>query len=168
MPKALLLLLTAFAAVPALAVEVGAAAPPIEGPGLVDARPVSLAALRGRVVLVDFWASWCGPCKVSLPEMNALRQELIAMGYGPRFEVIAVNVDEEPKAALKFLSRHPVTYPLVSDPRGRLPAAYQLPTMPSSYLVGADGRIVQVHSGYKPGDAGKLKAEILRLLGAAS
>ncbi len=150
-------------------IEPGAVAPATAGAGLIDGKPTSLASLRGRVVLLDFWASWCGPCKLSLPELEQLRGELHAMGYAQRFEVLAVNVDTDAKAATRFIDRHPVTYPLLADPDGRLPQAYALPTMPSSYLIGADGKIVEVHSGYKPGDAQKhLKPAILKLLGGAS
>lgn len=165
MARRALLLALGLLAPPAWALEVGAPAPAVQGPGLVDAKPVSLASLRGKVVLLDFWASWCGPCKVSLPEMDRLRAELHAQGHAQRFEVLAVNVDQNPAAALKFLAKHPVSYPLLSDPAGRLPELYGLPTMPSSYLIDATGRVVAVHSGYKPGDAHKkLKPEILALL----
>lgn len=153
----------------ALALDAGAMAPITAGPGLIDGKPVSLASLRGRVVLVDFWASWCGPCKISLPEFEALRGELHAAGHAQRFEVLAINVDTDAKAATHFLSKHPVSYPLLADPAGKLPEVYALPTMPSSYLIGPDGKVVEVHSGYKPGDAQKhLKPAILKLLGAAS
>jgi thiol-disulfide isomerase/thioredoxin len=151
----------------ALAVEVGAPAPPTVGPSLIDQKPLSLAALKGRVVLVDFWASWCGPCKVSLPQMQLLRDELYAQGYGARFEVLAINVDDKTDKALKFLSKQTLTYPMLSDPAGKLPEAYALPSMPSSYLIAPDGRVHAVHAGYKPGDAqAKFKPEILQLLGA--
>lgn len=153
----------------ALAIDVGAMAPVTAGTGLLDGKPTSLANLRGRIVLVDFWASWCGPCKVSLPEFEQLRSELHAMGYAQRFEVLAINVDTDAKAAMRFLSKHPVSYPLLADPAGKLPEAYALPTMPSSYLIGPDGKVVAVHSGYKPGDAQKqLKPAILKLLGGAA
>ena len=153
----------------AFAIDAGAMAPATAGSGLLDGKPASLANLRGRVVLIDFWASWCGPCKVSLPELEQLRSELHAAGYSQRFEVLAINVDTDAKAAKRFLDRHPVSYPLLADPAGKLPEAYGLPTMPSSYLIGPDGKVVEVHSGYKPGDAQKhLKPAILKLLGAAS
>lgn len=172
MPKFVLaaaLLIAGGISTQALALDVGAMAPITAGPGLIDGKPTSLAGLRGRVVLVDFWASWCGPCKVSLPELETLRSELHAAGYAQRFEVLAINVDTDAKAATRFLARHPVSYALLADPAGKLPEAYALPTMPSSYLIGPDGKVVEVHSGYKPGDAQKhLKPAILKLLGAAS
>jgi thiol-disulfide isomerase/thioredoxin len=150
------------------AIDVGAVAPNVSGVGLVDEKPVSLSALRGRVVLIDFWASWCGPCKVSLPELNTLRGELIQAGHGDRFEIIAVNVDTNAKAALRFLNKQPVDYPLIGDAQGTWPQAFDLPTMPSSYLIGPDGRVAEIHSGYKPGDAEtSLKPAILKMLGAA-
>ena len=163
------LLIATGVSTPALSIDAGAMAPATAGRGLIDDKSTSLASLRGRVVLVDFWASWCGPCKVSLPELEALRSELHAMGYAQRFEVLAINVDTDAKAATRFLAKHPVSYPLLADPAGQFPGAYALPTMPSSYLIGPDGKVVEVHSGYKPGDAQKhLKPAILKLLGSAS
>ncbi|HUP91259.1 MAG TPA: TlpA disulfide reductase family protein [Solimonas sp.] len=148
----------------ALAVNTGDAAPEVAGPGLLDGKPVKLSALRGKVVLLDFWASWCAPCKVSLPELDALRRELHAMGYAGRFEVLAVNVDTQPADGRRFLETRPVAYPVLSDPAGAAAAAFALPAMPSSYLIGADGRVAAVHSGYRAGDAARLKAGTLALL----
>ena len=112
-------LLIAFLCLPLLAqsapVSVGQQAPAIDLP-LLPAGPenIQLADLRGKVVYVDFWASWCGPCRVSFPLLEKIRTEL-----GPRgFEVLAVNVDEFEEDARKFLLELPVSYPVAYDPQG--------------------------------------------------
>ncbi|MCB1846629.1 MAG: TlpA family protein disulfide reductase, partial [Halieaceae bacterium] len=121
----------------------------------------SLAALRGKVVYLDFWASWCGPCRVSFPQLEQLRQEL-----GPRgFEVLAVNVDEVEPDALRFLAQLPVSYPVVRDGSGATPAAYGILGMPTGYLIDRDGVVRLVHQGYRKSDGEVLRASILELLG---
>ncbi|MFP5305934.1 MAG: TlpA disulfide reductase family protein, partial [Gammaproteobacteria bacterium] len=89
---------------------VGEPAPPAAGAALAGDGMVTLSALRGRWVLVDFWASWCGPCKLSLPALEALRTELHAQGYRERFEILAINVDTDPELGRRFLKVRPVSY----------------------------------------------------------
>ena len=151
------------AAAAAAAVAVGDSAPPVSLPLLAASSPgtESLAALRGKVVYLDFWASWCGPCRVSFPQLEQLRQEL-----GPRgFEVLAVNVDEVEPDALRFLAQLPVSYPVVRDGSGATPAAYGILGMPTGYLIDRDGVVRLVHQGYRKSDGEVLRASILELLG---
>ena len=145
------------------AVAVGDSAPPVALPLLAASSPAtgSLAALRGKVVYLDFWASWCGPCRLSFPQLEQLRQEL-----GPRgFEVLAVNVDEVEPDALRFLEQLPVSYPVVRDGSGATPAAYGILGMPTGYLIDRDGVVRLVHQGYRKSDGEVLRASILELLG---
>ena len=145
------------------AVEAGDGAPDVVLPLLVDdgSASQSLAALRGKVVYLEFWASWCGPCRVSFPQLEQLRAEL-----GPRgFEVLAVNVDEVEADARRFLQQVPVSYPVVRDASGATPAAYGILGMPTGYLIDRDGLVRLVHQGYRRSDGEALRAQVLELLG---
>ncbi len=146
---------------PASAVEPGDKAPAFAISLLGGDGKLSLADYRGKVVWLDFWASWCPPCLKSIPDLEALRKQMPA----EHFQIVAVNLDQDPTKALKFLEKHPVGYPSGSDPRGALPEKFELETMPTSYLIDRDGRIAKVHEGYKKGDIEKIRAEITALLG---
>ena len=122
---------------------------------------LSLAELQGKVVYLDFWASWCGPCRKSFPVLEQLRQQLGSQG----FEVLAVNVDEFEADALQFLTELPVSYPVVRDGSGTTPKAYGILGMPTAYLIGRDGVVRLVHAGFKTSDVEKLRVEIIKLLG---
>lgn len=147
-----------------LAVETGDTAPDFALPllGASDGTTLALGDLRGKVVYVDFWASWCAPCLVSIPLLNELRERYVAEGKA--FEVFAVNVDSDPEDGIEFLLDEPVGYPVVSDPEGATPALYQVPGMPTSYLVDPAGRVRLVHSGFKRSDIELIEAEVIKLL----
>jgi thiol-disulfide isomerase/thioredoxin len=142
-------------------VAVGQAAPAIDLPALpANTAGVTLEELRGRVVYVDFWASWCGPCRISFPLLEDMRTEL-----GPRgFEVLAINVDEFEADALKFLAEVPVSYPVVRDASGTSPQAYGILGMPTGFLVDRQGVVRHVHQGFRKSDGPRLKVKILELL----
>jgi thiol-disulfide isomerase/thioredoxin len=130
--------------------------------GSLDGKgTVSLEKYRGKVVYLDFWASWCAPCLKAIPEIEAMRKELANDG----FQVVAVNLDTSPKKALRFLAKNPIGYPSASDPKGRLPKQFGVDTMPTSYLIDGEGVIRYVHRGFQRGDGTKLRAEIRKLLG---
>jgi len=160
-----LLCLLGLLALPAGAagVQAGQAAPPLSLPLLSAGSPAvfTLASLQGKVVYLDFWASWCGPCRVSFPQLEQLRREL-----GPRgFEVLAVNVDEVEADALRFLQEVPVTYPVVRDATGETPRSYGIPGMPTGFLIDRSGVIRLVHQGYRKSDGAALRASIMEVLG---
>lgn len=142
------------------ALEVSKPAPPISLPELKSDQILSLESLRGRVVLLDFWASWCGPCRESLPLYQQLRDEF------PRadFEVLAVNLDEEKDDALAFLKRFSLQFPLVRDAKGDVATAYALKGMPSSYLIDRSGVLRSRHVGFQTKDIAPLRSSIQALI----
>lgn len=154
------LALCAFAA---LGLQSGDRAPEFSAPALGGGATITLADHRGKVVYLDFWASWCAPCLTSLPALEKLRQEFPA----DDFQVIAVNVDRDTEAARRFLARRPVGYPSASDPEGRIPGRFAIETMPTSFLIDGQGVIRHVHRGFRPGDVDDLRERIRALLAAS-
>ena len=142
------------------AVSQGDMAPEFSLPILEGEGARALSESHGKVRYLDFWASWCPPCRISLPEIVALQEEL----GGERFEVVAVNVDERQDDALRFLRRYPVNYENLSDPRGEVARAYALPGMPTSFVLDPEGRVTLKHVGFRRGDMAKIRAHILELL----
>ena len=126
------------------------------------ADTLDLAQYRGKVVLVDFWASWCAPCRRSFPWLNDMHAK-----YGERgLVVIAVNVDSTRDAAEEFLREVPAQFQIVYDPSGALATRYQVPGMPSSFLFGPDGKLVSNHIGFQQSARDEREAELLKLLPA--
>ena len=145
----------------AAAVVEGQVAPQVELPSLTaEGTNISLQNLRGKVVYLDFWASWCGPCRVSFPMIEAIYQELGEQG----FEVLAINVDEYPEDAHAFLEEMPVSYLVVRDPEGTTPGTYGILGMPTGFLIDREGVVRKVHQGFRKSDGAKLRAEVLELL----
>ena len=161
LPISLILSLNLLFAPAAAGVTEGDVAPDFLLPVLGEGSPKSLSASHGKVRYLDFWASWCPPCRVSIPDIVALQEEL----GGTRFEVIAINVDERIDDAMKFLKRYPVNYDVLSDPKGTAASAYALPGMPTSFVLDPEGRVTLVHVGYKRGDMTAIRAHIVELLG---
>ena len=136
----------------------GDTAPLFTLPNLDKSSTYSLAA--GKVIYRDFWASWCAPCRVSFPEVIALQNDL----GSDRFEVIAVTVDENPAAAIRFLLRYDVPYQIISDPDGVVAEQYALPGMPTSFVIDQEGSVSLRHSGFKSGDMTSIRRRIHQLL----
>ena len=125
-----------------------------------SAGEVSLAEFKGKVVYVDFWASWCVPCRRSFPLLVGLRQKYAEQG----FEVIAINLDEDPQDAQQFLQDFPVPYPVVSGFATTTPLDYQVSAMPNAFLIDGQGNLRLIHLGFTPQHADFLEAIIEKLL----
>ncbi len=136
-------------------------APLFSGVTLFTNQQISLTDYRGKVVFIDFWASWCPPCVASLPAYDQMRQDIGT----EQFEIIAINVDENTEDGLKFLESHPVGYPMLADPGGDIGIPYGIRTLPRSFLLNRDGQIISSYKSFKPGDENKLKQEITLLIG---
>ena len=121
---------------------------------------VTNSTYLGRVTYVDFWASWCGPCRLSLPALNRLSKEFDAADFG----VVAISVDYVDEDALDFLERYPVDYPVAIDKTGNSGRDFAVAGMPSGYLIGRDGLIRQVHVGFRKGDEALLREQIQLLI----
>ena len=106
---------------------------------------VALQSLRGRVLLVDFWASWCVPCRQSFPFLNRLHARYEAQGLS----VIGINVGDAPADATKFLKQVPSDFQILFDLDGITPTQFGVVVMPTSYLISRDGKISSVHRGFK-------------------
>lgn len=135
----------------------GASLPDLSAFGLEGALP----RLKGKVVYLDFWASWCAPCKASFPVLDGWQQQYAAKG----FTVLAVSVDETAAAMQTFLKKNSVTFPVVRDAAHKLVAAADVSTMPSSFIIDRKGIIRHAHTGFRAKDAATLAAHITTLLG---
>ena len=133
-------------------------APDIKIPGLQG--EVELSALTGKVVYLDFWASWCKPCVKSFPWMKEIKTRYQALD----FEILAVNLDTDRKAADAFLDKIQVNFLIGFDPEGNTATSYQLRGMPSSFLIGRDGKIYATHIGFRDQDKKKIELAIKQLL----
>jgi thiol-disulfide isomerase/thioredoxin len=122
---------------------------------------MALADLHGKVVLLDFWASWCGPCRQSFPLYEKLRAELPARD----FTLLAINLDEMADGPAAFLAEHPVRYTSLADPAGEIARQFGLIGMPSSFVIDREGVVRSRHTGFKPQDIDSLRKEIIELIG---
>ncbi|HLP76588.1 MAG TPA: TlpA disulfide reductase family protein [Candidatus Paceibacterota bacterium] len=136
----------AFAAPP----KVGDAFPDLKKFGLEGTLPET----QGKVVLVDFFASWCGPCKESFPAMEELKEK-----YGDKLVIVAVNLDKKKSDMDDFLKQHKATFTIVRDASNKLVNEVKIPTMPSSFLLDKSGKVYSFHRGFKGEETRKKYAE---------
>lgn len=146
-------------ALPASAVTTGQAAPEFDLPGLT--RNVQLQGQPGKVVYVDFWASWCTPCRQSFPWMNEMQTRYRDAGL----RIVGINLDKKRADADAFLAKLPAGFELAFDAAGQTPRAYDVKAMPTSVLIGKDGKVLWVHRGFAPEQRDELEQKIRQALG---
>ena len=141
--------------VQAQALDLGAQAADFE---LAGTQGISkLSQFRGKVIYLDFWASWCGPCRESFPWMNAMQEKY------KQLEVVAINLDANDNDAKKFLALNSAKFKVLFDPKGRTPEQYGVMGMPTSFIISKSGKVLMQHMGFKQAD----RAEIERLIQTA-
>jgi len=121
---------------------------------------LDLAAYKGKVVYLDFWASWCNPCRQSFPWMNGLQSDYAGKGL----VIIAVNVDQDHDRAAEFLEHTPAQFKIVYDPNGAIAQKYDFKDMPTSILIGRDGKVHYVHNGFDAGKESEYLSHLTQLL----
>lgn len=158
LPFALLAFLLVPLSLPALALNVGDKAPAFELPG--PQGMVRLTEPHAKLIYLDYWASWCGPCRQSFPWMNDLQTR-----YGPQgLRIIAVNLDAKSEDAQRFLARYPANFTLAFDPKGETPRQYGVKGMPTSYILAPDGTVLAKHMGFREADQARLEEQIASAL----
>lgn len=123
-------------------------------------QPVSLSGLRGKVVLINFWATWCGPCRKEMPLLEQLSKKYEPLG----FKLVGINVEQDSSLADVFLKDVKVTFPILLDPANGVSKLYNVAAMPSTVIVDRKGNIRFVHQGYQPGDEGKYQDMVRQLI----
>jgi thiol-disulfide isomerase/thioredoxin len=155
-----LAVITSTTCLTAKATEIGQAAPQFTLPTLQKDQPTSLKQFAGKVVYVDFWASWCAPCRTSFPLLNKLHEKLKSQG----FEVVGINLDEDKANAEKFLSEFPVGFNVLRDAKGEWADQFVVESMPTSFIVDKQGVVQHIHHGFTSGDVNELEQKITTLL----
>jgi cytochrome c biogenesis protein CcmG/thiol:disulfide interchange protein DsbE len=142
------------------ALDAGAKMPEI---GLKDlsGQTVSVASLAGKVVVIDFWATWCAPCREELPMLQKLYKKYGSQGL----VVVGVSVDKEVDNIKQFMQKMPLSFPIVHDSAHGVSGKYSPPRMPSSYVVDRKGIVRFVHGGYRAEDASEFEKQVQTLLG---
>ena len=123
-------------------------------------KNLKLSEMTGNVVLINFWASWCGPCREEMPLLNALHKKYAPLG----FTVLGVNVEEDVDGAMSFLKNVPVDFPILLDNTNNVSKQYKVVAMPTTVVVDRDGNMRYLHEGYKPGDEKKYRQMIKKLV----
>lgn len=126
----------------------------------LSGKNMKLSEMAGNVVLINFWASWCGPCREEMPLLNALHKKYEPLG----FTVLGVNVEEQADNARGFLKDFPVDFPVLLDSRNQVSKMYKVIAMPTTVVVDRDGNMRFLHKGYKPGDEKKYRKMVKKLV----
>jgi thiol-disulfide isomerase/thioredoxin len=153
-------LLTSAACFTANATDVGQPAPQFTLPTLQQNQPTALKQYAGKVIYLDFWASWCAPCRTSFPLLDKLHEKLKGQG----FTVVAVNLDEDKANAEKFLQEFPVGFTVLRDAKGEWADQYVVESMPTSFIIDKQGVVQNIHHGFASNDIKELEEKIMTLL----
>jgi peroxiredoxin len=143
----------------ASAVEVSDRAPGFTLPSR-SGKNVSLAELEGEVVMINFWATWCGPCRTEMPKLEALYKRYGDLG----FTLLGVNVEDDKRGAEKWLAETPVSFDILFDSRNEVSKLYDVVAMPTTVILDKAGKVRFVHHGYQPGYENEYQSEIRALL----
>ncbi|HET9977123.1 MAG TPA: TlpA disulfide reductase family protein [Burkholderiaceae bacterium] len=142
----------------------GAVAPRATAPDFtlrqVEGANLRLAEQRGNVVLVNFWATWCGPCRVEMPHLNRLYDKYRGAG----FVLLGVNIDDDPAAAKALAAKLGLKFPVLLDTDKKVVGAYDLNAMPATVLIDRDGRVRHLHRGYRDGVEATYEQQVRDLL----
>ena len=142
------LLIALLLAVPAAASNSTGPAPDFQLPAL-GGKQLSLGAFKDQVVMINFWATWCGPCRKEMPLLEGIYRKYKPMG----FTMIGVNVEPDSKAAEEWLAKQgPVSFPIAFDTDSKVSKLYKVNGMPNSVIIDRKGNVRLLHRGYKPGD----------------
>lgn len=123
-------------------------------------KNIKLSELRGQVILLNFWASWCGPCRQEMPLLENLQKRYSALG----FTVLGVNVEEDSRQAKTLLKDIPVSFPILFDTSNKVSKQYKVSAMPSTVMIDRNGNMRYLHKGYKPGDEAQYKKWVKKLI----
>jgi peroxiredoxin len=143
----------------AFAADAGGPAPSFTLAALTG-QQAALSQYKGQVVMVNFWATWCGPCQQEMPLLDQMYKKYKPAG----FTLIGVNVDKEAPAVRELMARKPVSFPVLLDPANQVSKAYHVDEMPSSVLIDRKGEIRYIHRGYRPGDENEYQDRIRQLI----
>ena len=126
-----------------------------------DSAPLDLGQYQGKVVVLDFWASWCGPCRRSFPWLNEMHARYARDGL----VIIGVNLDADRGDAQEFLEDYPADFGIYFDPEAALAMEYEVEAMPSSFVIGRDGQVKATHRGFKTKHQAEYEAILVEALG---
>ena len=143
-----------------LAIAIGDAAPACALSTIGESQNIDLSQYKGKVVYVDFWASWCGPCAKSFPFLNEMHNQLKDQGL----QIVGVNLDENVDDANAFLAKYPASFTVVADVSKQCAKDFDVKAMPSSYIIDRKGIVHHIHLGFRSGEAKELRVLVEKLL----